>query len=626
MSTLQQTIKAFVSGTHNLLPNEIIPKDAASASANWITKDGHIELSYGRQAQGGSGAAGKNYGEHTGYRADGTVVRFRKVEGKIQTLVGSTWTDVITGLTVAADYTFTNYQSLAGAFVYIFGIDGIYKIATANPTSYTSLYDSARNFKGLAFIDRARTILWGRTEDGTGLYGSYIDSQTAVSGSTGVYTAVTGEATTSLTGTLAFKAGGATRTAFAVVITLTGTGEVFTDHYNGVLTGSLGNTGTINYTTGAYTLSVAGTGTAAYQWENSNVRGVTDFTKSATRLAGEGFVLRQDAFGTAIKVVIPLDGTYFSLKSNCSYKLELDTTDLAPDNNIFRTDIGVSSLRSATGTGQGIIFMNTANPSKPVLNKLTRNPLGDSFDTVPLFPHFKFENYAYDDVLVDSWDKYIIVGCKLDSDENNKLLLCDVKNKTVDETSYGIRASTKANGFLYGGDPVSQTTYELFTGFDDMGIALTNNWDSKGETWGSSILKKVKRYRYKGKIDPQQVVEVYVQQDDGSFGQIGTILGTGDYVDYTSSFAVGTSLVGQDTIGGGDTVPVYGFFMEIKFRAGKFRKRVIRFVATGIGYVSIEEMTDFDIWTFQDKLPSKYRSKQNVALAGAPDDMANPDY
>ncbi|MFA6095642.1 MAG: hypothetical protein WC767_02255, partial [Candidatus Paceibacterota bacterium] len=398
MSTQQQTLKAFVSGTHNLLPNEIIPKDAASASMNWITRDGHIELSYGRQAKGAQGLAGKSYGVHTGYKADGTAVLFRKVEGKIQTLVGSTWTDVITGLTVAADYTFSNYASLAGSFVYIFGVDGIYKICTANPTSYASLYNSAKNFKGFGFIDKARTILWGRAEDPTGLYGSWIDAQNST-----VYTTVAGEATTSLSGTLAFKAGGSTRTCFGVAITITSSGEVYTDNYNGVLTGSLGGTGTINYMTGAYTLSNAGVGTAGYQWEDSNDNGVTDFTKSATRLAGEGFVVRQDNGGDKIHTVIPLAGSYFSLKARSAYQFTIDSTDLNPTNIIFRTDIGVSTLRSAIGTGQGILFMNTANPSKPRLEILTQNVLGDNFDVNPLMPHFAFELYTYDDVMVDFW-------------------------------------------------------------------------------------------------------------------------------------------------------------------------------------------------------------------------------
>jgi hypothetical protein len=624
MPILSKTINKFVSGTCNLVPNEITPKDSSGSSTNWITKDGHIELAFGRQIIGTTGVAGKNYGEHTAYKADGTVVRFKKANGAIQTLVGTTWTNVITGLTTAADYTFTNYQSLAGAFVYIFGVDGIYKICTANPTSYATLYDSTKNFKGFAFIDKGRSILWGNVKDGSGLRGSWIDNQLAVSGATGVYTAVAAEATTSLTGTLGFKAGGATRTCFGVLITV---GAVtFTDDYNGVLIASSGANGTINYMTGAYTVSEVGVGTADYQWENSNLRGVTDFTHSATRLAGEGFVVRQDAFGTKIKTVIPYDGSYFSLKENCAYQFTLDATDLAPVNSIYRTDIGVSTLRSAIGTSLGIVFMNTANPSEPRLMQLKRNPIGDIFDMKPIFPQFKFQDYNYSDVMVDFWDKFVLVGCKYDSDENNKLLLCNNLDNTVDEVSYGIRTATKANGYLYGGDPVSTSTYELFTGFDDIGTVLTNHWDSKGETWGSDALKRVKRKRFKGKISIDQIVAVYESVDDSDFTLIGRILGTGDYVDYTNAYSIGSNYLGALGLGGGSVVSVYGFFMELKPHAGKFRKRVIRFIAEGIGYISIEQFTDFDIWLYPEKLPTKYRLKQNIPLAGTPVDSANPDY
>lgn len=616
-----QTIQTFVSGTHNLQPDEIIPQDAASDSLNWFTKDGRIELAYGRQAIGGQGDAGKNYGEHTGYRADGTAVRFRKVQGKIQTLVGSTWTDVITGLTTSADYVFSNYQSLAGAFVYIFGVDGIYKISTANPTDYASMYQSTKNFKGYGLIDRARTILWGRAEDPTGLYGSYIDAQNST-----VYTTVAGEATTTLTGTLAFKAGGTRRTCFGVTITITASGEVYTDNYNGVLTGSLGGTGTINYMTGAYTLTNPGVGTAGYQWEDSNAKGVTDFTKSATRLAGEGFIIRQDSGGDAILNVMVLDGNYFSLKKQSCYRLALDLADTSPTNEVFRTDIGIPSLRGAVATGQGIFYINTANPSRPRFSIIQRNPLGDNFDSVELFPHFDFSLFNFDDCLMDTWDRYAIVGCAQDSAENNRLLICDVIAKSVDITNYGIRTSTKSGGYLYGGDPVSQTTYELFTGFDDMGISLENYWDSKGETFGSDVLKKIRYERFMGRITPDQSIGVYIELDDGGFTLIGTILGTGDYVDYNVSYAIGTSFIGNETIGGGDEVSAYQFLLQFKIKTGKFRKRTLRFKALGIGYASMWRLTDYDIWTYENKLPQGYRLKQNVSLDGTQTDLDNPQF
>ena len=175
--------------------------------------------------EGNAEAVGAIYGEICGYKINGDKVHWRKAGTKIQYLNGSTWTDVITGLTATADYSFANYSSLAGTFTFAAGIDGIYKMHNAVPGSYNSMYSSSKNFKGKIIIDKGRMLLWDRPEDKTGLYGSYIDTQNSA-----VYTSVSGEATTSLSGTLAFKGGGATRNCFAVTITLTGTGEVYTDN------------------------------------------------------------------------------------------------------------------------------------------------------------------------------------------------------------------------------------------------------------------------------------------------------------------------------------------------------------------------------------------------------------
>lgn len=714
---IQNVVDRFVSGTQNLLPQEIIAQDAASDSLNWITRDGVIQLSNGRQVQGAAGAAGQSYGEHTGFRVDGTSVRFRKVNGTIQALVAGTWTNVITGLTNTADYVFANYASLAGAFVYVFGPDGIYKIPTASPTSYVSLYDPTKNFKGYGIIDKGRTLLWGRAEDPTGLYGSNIDAQNGT-----VYTSVAAEAigasgSSAYSGNLASRTadqmwtpfglsiygrvgaskavtlvtqqadgaveatahgfvagdkvmfagvGGMTQLnsgvftvssvtsadAFRLTADTTSYGaytsggtvakaEVFADDFNGALKSNLGSTGTINYATAAYavTFSVATTGAvvADYQYENSNVKGVTDFTHSATRIAGEGFVVRQDAGGDAIQVVIPLDGSYFSLKKHSCYKFTLDATDLAPTNDIYRTDIGVPSLRAATATGEGIMFMNTANPSKPHLWLLKQNPIGDTFDVSPLFPQYDFSPFTYEDCLLDFWDRYVVVGCRYQSAANNRLLLCDLQAGSVDATYYGIRASTKDGGLLYGGDSVSQSTYELFTGFDDLGNPLQNYWLSKAESYGpgqtkanryklGQHLKKFRYARVQGSISPDQAVEVYLSTDQGDYQLVGTILGSGDYVDYNSTFAVGTTLVGTAVVGGGATTGVNNFFMQIKVKVPKFRVRNVKFVATKIGYVSIGSIIDHDIFLYEDRLPSKYRSKQNVSLDGAMTDMGHPQF
>lgn len=621
-------IALFKSGTHNLLDNEVIPSDAAQDSNNWYTADGKIKLIPGRFLIGAEGVAGKVTGEIFGYKVDGTKVHWRKIGTKIQYLNGSTWTDVITGLTSTADYSFTNYSSLAGSFTFAIGYDGIYKMNNANPASYNTMYDSTKNFKGKAFIDKGRMILWDRPEDKTGIYGSWIDNQRAVSGSTGVYTAVAGEATTSLTGTLAFKAGGATRNCFAVTITITASGEVYTDNYLGVLTGSLGGTGTINYITGAYTLSNAGVGTAAYQWENSNLRGVTDFGKSATRLAGEGFQFPQDEGGDPIlNVVIGSDG-YYSMKKQSAYRLFIDANDTDAVNEVFRKELGLLSYRGAISTGKGIVFINTANQEKPEMTILQKNLTGDAVEPVVLFSHFKFANYLYDDCTLETYDRYILVSCKtLDATNNDTILLCDTLNKTVDITSFSGRTFARKDGLLYMGSSVSETVYQLYTGFDDDNFSISNFWTGKGETWGESKLKKYRKLRLKGSISPVQSYQVYISYDDAGNQLVGTVLGSGSYVDYSSPQDIGSNTIGTAQIGGDVVSNIYPYFVEIRLKkVPKFRKRSITFVALGIGYVDIDSQLDKDIELYQDKIPARFRQKQNVSLDGATTGMDNPEF
>ena len=628
----RKDISAFVSGTHNLLSDELIPRDAASESLGWLTTDGRIELMYGRQPQGNAGAAGRVIAMHTARKTDGTTVFFRKIwdgsDGKVQYLDSGTWTNIITGLP-NTEITFSNYSSLAGNFVYLGGPeDGLFKIVTANPGSYSDLYDATKNFKGYFFIDRARSIMWGTKDDSTGLYGSYIDAQDS-----DVYTTVAAEAigssgSTNYTGTLAFRAGGSTRTCFGVVFT-DGTQSI-TIGYAGEATADSDGTGTLNFTTGVYdvTFSATTTGavTAEYQWEDSNANGVTDFSKSATRLAGEGFIVRQDKGGDAIQVVVPHDGSYFSFKENSVYKFTLDAEDINPVNELIRSDVGVKTPRSAVATSAGIMYMDTGNPSEPRISILQRNPVGDNFVTTEVFPQFKFENYNYDDVVIEAWDSYVLVACRESSDYNNRILLCNAREKTVDVAPYSARCFCKDKGMLYAGDPLAQTSYEMFTGFDDYGFKVDNFWESMNDAYGYAGLKKVKRFRFRGQISPDQSISIYVATDNDDYRLVGTILGSGDYVDYNTTQSLGTSFIGEEIIGGGNEISVYPFLMELKVKLGKFRVRKVKLVANGIGYCSLQQLTDHDLWQYEDRIPKKYRIKQNVSLDGATVNEDTPSY
>lgn len=623
MSTLNHIIKGFDSATHNRLDDEGIPSDAAQASENWITVDGRIEIARGREFVGAEGIAGRNDGVHFGYTNSGTEVLYQKVGTEIQYFNPTTlaWVSVVTGLTDEVDYTFSNYSSLAGSFVIATGPDGIYKFHTTNPTNYIALYDSTKNFKGYSFIDKGRMIMWGVTKDKTGLYGSKIDAQDST-----VYTTVTGEATTSLSGTLAFKAGGATRNCFGVVITVGA--ETFTDDYNGVLVGSAGGTGTINYITGAYTVSVAGAGTATYQWENSNVKGITDFTKSATRIAGEGFILRQDVGGDAIQtVLIGQDGAYYSLKKNSCYRLELDLEDINPRNEVFRTDIGVPSNRAAVATGSGIVFIDTANSDRPKLKILQRNPLGDTIEPQELCAHYDFSLYDYDDAAMVTWGRYVVLACReKDSTKNNVILLIDISAQKVDKTTYPARTFGKTRtGSLYAGSPYTRSTQKLFVDFDDDGAVLENFWTGRGETYDQEDLKKFKKIVLQGLIDPAQYYEVYISTDNDAMEFVGTVRGDGSYVDTNSPYQIGSSAIGDIEIGGatayGDYT-AYPYRREIPVRMTKFRKMTVQFVAKGIGYCSIDTVMHNNILRFEQRIPKKFRVKQHENLAGTENDIA----
>lgn len=624
------TISAFTKGVQSILNPELIDADAAQDSLGWLTKEGKLILSYGRNIVGNdSTTAGKIWGLWFGYCSNGTRVMYKKTNTKIQYLNGTTWTDVITGLTSGSDYTATNYSSLAGSFTFFGGVDGIWKINNANPSTAINMLDSTKNWGGYILIDRGRMLLWNRFQDKTGIYGSYIDAQGAN------YTSVTGEST-STSGTLAFASSHPTRNCFGVTITITTGGEVYTDNLMGVLVGNMGGApGTINYATGAYT--IRSSGTAAYQWEDSNIHGVTDFTHSGPRLAGEGFQFPQDIGGDAIlNVLIGLDGEYYSIKSHSSYVLTLDDTDLAATNIVYRSDIGLPSFRAAISTNKGVTFMNTANPLKPEMTILQKSLVTNNVEPVILFPSFKFANYDFSDCDINTWERYVTILCKKQlSLSNDTILLCDMAAGTVDPVQYSGRCSAKDSGNFYVGHPLVENVYQLFNGFDDDGVSINNYWISKDDQYQMATgfqrtlryqigerLKKYRRQKIKGMIGIEQQIQVYVSCDNAGFQLVGTVLGTGSYVDYTSPQSIGGNAIGNSQIGGNDSATVaYPFFTELKTKIPYFRKRTIMIIATGIGWAEIDFLSDWDVIVGVMKLPTRFRQKQNVSLDGLTDNI-----
>lgn len=611
----EQKIKLLNKGVYSALDAENIPVESASDAKNFVSKLDGLELVRGSELVGNlvTGTGGV-YGLHVSYKANGDAVIFRKISTKIQYLNGSTWTDIVTGLTADSSYTFSDVVNLSGNYLMVTGVDGIYAIAVANPASYRSMYNATYNHKGKSLFDAGRTIMWDVAKDKTGVYASKIDTAT--------YTTVSGEnfgtgngVAVTFTDTLVQ----ATGTRFVFGFTATDGTETFTDNRDGTLTGSAGGTGTINYTTGAISLTFNAVVTnlqaitGSYQWWDANSGGFSDFRYSATRVAGEGDVFRQDIGGDDVLNIVPLEGSYFSFKKRTVYELTISDDDSTASNRVFRQGVGIPYWRAVVPTSTGIVFINTANPDGARLEILKRNLTGDSFDTLELAPQFDWTAYNYDEACLSVYGDFVVVSCKDtngDAVSNNRTILVNLKQNpvSVDITHYNANCFAVDGNTFYSGDSLSGNVYTLFTGFDDDDEPIEAYYITHKDLLGSEALKRIRKKRIRGTLSADQGFELYASYDDSAFQLVGTVAGTGNYVDAGTPETVGSHMVGSGGVGGeSDGEDVYSFLMEMNVKSPKFRQVRWKIVPTGLGYLRINHMHDFDVLMYEEKLPKKYR-------------------
>ena len=597
-----------------------IPDGAASNSKNWLTKGDKIELRKGYKVLGTEQTGvGKIDGLHVTFKVNGTQILYRKRGKKLEYYDTGTsdWVEVGTDLFPVAATTdeasFANYASLAGNQMFICTPNsGPYKIMTANPGSYTDLTDSTKNFQGYIKVKQNRMFLWNRNKDKTGIYGSYIDTAT--------YTTVSGEnvgtgdgSTTTFNDTLVFKSGGAVRTCFGISVT-DGT-ETFSDNYDGTLTGSAGGTGTINYTSGAIsiTFAVAPTNlqaiTCDYQWENSNNNGITDFTKSATRTAGQGFVFRQDDGGGQSQNVLSYGDDEYCLHRLKSWVLTLTATDTNATNLIYRDNVGIPNWRAAVATGDGVYFIDDYDQTDPKFRLLTLNNVSTQVIPIPVSDALNLEDYRFDTGVAQENGELIVFECRhKDSTENDTTFVYDKRYKSFDRLDYNFSCLAIYNGALVAGDSLSDNVIELFSGFDDNTTTIANFWEGNLTKLKIEELKRLKRFWVQGEISRDQVLEISLSFDRGPFVLVGTQNGDDDNVDSGARTVIGSDAIGESTLGGETSVNVYNYIKEIKLTQDKFYEVKIRFECTALGFCSVSSYTYHDILLKGFKLPPRYRA------------------
>ena len=645
------TTKNYKYGLITNIENDTIPRGAASSSLNWLTKGDHIELRPGQRYMGTSSVNSGN-GRATGLKK---VIRANKDAGEV--LFGaygkklkyydettSEWVEVGSDL-LGNDVVDTNgygkelismstYTGLAGNQIFVNSTNsaGFFKIFAANPGSSLNVYNSAKNFKGNIKIDTNRTLLTATKTDATGVYGSYIDNQ--------IYTTVTAEAygtgdgsTKTFAHTAAAISG--TRTIFGVQVT-DGV-ESFTDDFDGVLTGSLGGTGTVNYVTGAIsvTFNTAPANLAAitttYQWEDSNNKGITDFTKSSTRLAGEGFIFRQDEGGGPIQGIGQYNQIYYCMHLKKTWVLNITTDDTNATNLPYRQRVGIPNTTAYVETGDGIYYVDDTDKSDVKIRLLTYE-LGGSNQVVPIAKsnNVNLNAYRFDKSCGFQYGDFVLFTCATNESVqqingeivalNNRVIVYNKLWKSIDILDYSVTCFEEYNGTLIGGDALSNNFIELFSGFDDFDAdAIENYWIGGNDDLDIEELKKTKKFQLRGLIQVDQKLKVSVAVDGGAFVEIGSsddsdgnhtyaIEGTGSYIDTGNAVYIGGPTLGTRMIGGGSTGNfAYSYEREFKIQLDKFERILIKYEAVGVGYVSVSQQRYVDIRKKAKKPPAKYR-------------------
>lgn len=600
--------------------NRYLDRGEAYDQLNWITgrdKD-HIELRRGSITLGSikrNIATAKIQGLGIGIKNDGTQVPFFKFQRKILYYDITTnttieiGTDILPATAIDDDFNFMPYQNLAGSYIYGTSKNSsIYKFSVANLGSYVDLGTSNFHF-GFAKINRGYMFGMNRkgsspnSQDTTGLWLSTPDS-IANNSTQLTFSAGTGDGTTkTFSGTIVLVA---PNTAYFVSIT--DTNETFTDDKNGNLIGSLGGIGTINYITGAYSVTfntapanaqaISGT----YYEEDSVVNGVADFTGTGS----DSF--RQDDGGGTAQSVWPFQGVEYCFHQLRSWLLTITIADATTfDNEPYYEQIGIPNIRGAYPTGDGILFLNNALPAQPKFSILEIPPGSTNLTVAPtsLSDALDLSQYGINDVVVFRWGDFDFLSVKdtingMTQNFNGVTLIRNIVSGLWNKLDFFINCGVDFAGTLLAGSSLSANVFELFSGFDDSNTAIPNFHNQAFTNFGMEGLKKCSYLNMSGLIQKGQNLDVFISLDNGDYIKVFTIAGDGPYVSSQSLVTIGSQGVGVNTVGGGfDGQTEYASRYEVDIPilqyCGLFEYIGWRIQATGVGYVSVERQEWKDI-------------------------------
>ena len=614
------TISKFYGLNTNIKDLKTLKPGVSPDSLNWITagKDGdHIELRRGQALLGqtrNTDIGGKVTGIGVGIRYNGVEVPFFSHTRKLKYYdivsddtveIGS---DTLPAAASGEDVWFRSYQNLAGSFMYVGSPNSsVYKIPVANPGS--AVDQAVSNYRwGVFHIGLNRSFAGQRNgttagnKDSTGLYLSYIDKALLSN-----YTQVTGEAYGTGDGstvTFAHTLAAISAPKTAMYVSVTDGVETFVDDRNGNMVGNLGGTGTVNYATGAVSVTfvTAPTNltaiTCSYYHETATSAGILDYTGSAN---GQGKSFRQDDGGGNLMAIFNLNTIEYCFHLLKTWQFTATLDDTESTNLPYRT-VGISYPRAAFQAPEGIIFADLSRPNDPKFRRLQvlQGTNNSTIEPLSLSDGLDLSGYSFDYCVAFRWGDFEIfcVQEKIAGTANtfNSLMFIrNVLSGSWDVLNYYASCLAEYNGTLIAGDSISNNVFTLFSGWDEDGDVIDNYWTTGDLNLKSNGLKTCRRMVIDGLIQPNQGIKVSLAYDGGSFSEVYTINGTGTYVDTGINTYIGGTTIGSKVIGGGGAETAHPFEVDFPINSDKFIYVRVKVEAIGVGYAAINEFTFKDI-------------------------------
>lgn len=377
--------------------------------------------------------------------------------------------------------------------------------------------------------------------------------------------------------------------------------EFFTDDKNGTLSSNLGGTGTVNYGTGALdmtfnTAPLNSTTIVAQYYYWKPLTGVEKFATDGTIGAATAYLWPQRDGGGNLQTIQPFGNENFCFHNTRTWVETTDPASAAASSNLpYRNLIGTSFYKAAWGTGNGVLFIDTSVSSHPKFSILSLTPIGLSSVVVPkdIGQEIDFSQYDFSTAVVFMFDVYYVLACQslvngVARGFNDTMFIMDSRSGFWSKLDYASSQLALYNGALLAGLSVSPNIFTLFSGFDDDGSQINNYWTSSILNLGFEGLKTSGRMTVEGLIQPSQSVDVYVAYDQGGFTKVQTISGNGKYVSSGNPQLVGSNTLGSNFIGSG-SVYANPFQIDFQLASPNYQYIQVKFVATGIGYVELDE-------------------------------------